>query len=112
MNPELVKQADGLHGHHHDGRKANQRQPEPKDEAKGDAAGPSLAESCAEVIALGRVMDHVRSPEETAFMAAAMKHVISKIFGEEQQQPGPPLVSDMEDGEAMDEAITGEAAGP
>ena len=59
MNPELVKQADSLHGHHHDGREANQRQPEPENEAEGNASGPSLAESCAQVVALRRVMDHV-----------------------------------------------------
>ena len=71
-------------------------------------AGPSLAESGAEVIALRRMMDYMRRPEKTAFMTAAMKYVVGEIFGEEQQHPGPPLVSDIEDGEAMNEAIADE----
>ncbi len=108
VNPELVKQADGLHGHHHDGWETNQRQPQPENEAERNAAGPRLAESGAEVITLRRMMDYMRSPEKTAFMATAMEDVVGEIFGEEQEHPGPPLVSDMEDGEAMDEAIAGE----
>lgn len=51
MDPELVEQTDGLHGEHHDGRKANQRQPQPEDE-RHEVAGPGLAQRCAQIVML------------------------------------------------------------
>src|SRR5262249_43244475 len=43
----------------------------------------------------------VRSPEQTAFMANAVEPVVSKVFGEKQNCPGPPLISDLENGKAV-----------
>src|SRR5689334_23810375 len=52
------------------------------------------------------MMHHMRSPEQPAFMAGAVKPVIGKVFGKKQNRPGPPLIADVEDGEAMDSCIS------
>src|SRR5438445_271987 len=52
------------------------------------------------------MMDHVQSPEQAAFVAGAMEHIISKVFRKKQNGPGPPLISDIEDGEAMNGGIS------
>ena len=51
VDPELVQQADGLHGEDHDGLKADEGHPEPEDESK-KAAGPGLAQRGGEVVTL------------------------------------------------------------
>src|ERR1041385_5958324 len=52
------------------------------------------------------MMHHMRSPEKPAFMAGAMKPVIREVFSKKQNGPGPPLIPNVEDGEAMDRAIS------
>ena len=59
VNPELVKQTHGLHGHDGEGRKAQQRQPEPEQKRAGQRTCPSLAQSGAEIILRRRMMDYV-----------------------------------------------------
>src|SRR5579864_4047455 len=51
------------------------------------------------------MMHHVRGPEQPAFVAGAVKPVIGEVFSEKQNGPGPPLISDIENGEAMDSGI-------
>src|ERR1051326_180794 len=52
------------------------------------------------------MMHHMRSPEKPALMAGAMKPVIREVFSKKQNGPGPPLIPNVEDGEAMDRAIS------
>src|SRR5262245_24404265 len=107
MNPELVEQADGLHGHDHDWREADERQPQPEDE-RHETASPGLAQGRAQVKALRRMVDDMRSPEEPAFMADAVKPVVGEIFCKEYDGPGPPLIADVENGKAVDRGICAE----
>ena len=51
MNPELIQQANRLHGQHHHRRKADQWQPQPEDECH-EAAGPGLPQRRSQVVAL------------------------------------------------------------
>src|SRR5579883_917008 len=108
MNPELIEQADGLHGHDHHWLEANQGQPEPKDERKREPARPRLPQRGAQVIALGRMMHDVRCPEEAAFMAGAVRDVVAEIVGEEERNPGPPLVANVENSKPMYEGVKAE----
>jgi len=58
VDPELVEQADRLHGQHHHRRKSQPWEPHPEDPAR-ECSRPALAERGREVIALGGVMYHV-----------------------------------------------------
>ena len=83
VNPELVKQADGFHGHDHDGSEANDRQPHPEDETH-EASRPRLAKGGGQVVPLRRVVNDVGSPEETALVAYAVEPVIAEFVAEEE----------------------------
>src|SRR5262249_7609 len=72
----------------------------PEDET-GEASGPRLAQRGGKVVALRGVMDHVRGPEKTAFVAHAMEPVVAEFVAEEEQDPGPPLKADRKNGEPM-----------
>src|SRR5438046_9302003 len=48
------------------------------------------------------MMDHMRGPEQPALVADAVEPVVGKVIGEKEQKPGPPLIADFEDCEAMD----------
>src|SRR6185312_15109757 len=102
MDPELVKQADGLHGHDHHRRKTGQRHPQPEN-PRHRSAGPGLAQCSAKVVPLRRMMHHVRCPEETALMAGAMEPVITEIVSKEDEHPRPPCPSHMKQSELIDE---------
>src|SRR5215469_14376200 len=56
-------------------------------------------------------MDHVRSPEETALVAGAVKPVIAEVVGTKGQDPGPPLVAYLEYRESMHPGKQGEDHG-
>jgi len=96
VNPELVQQADGFHGHDHDGWETDYGKPKPENEAH-KAAGPGLAQRRGEVIALRGVMYNVGGPEEAALMADAVKPVVAELVAKKEQAPRPPLEADVED---------------
>src|SRR5215472_692964 len=54
------------------------------------------------------MMDDVRGPEQSAFVADAMEPVVGKILSKKQNSPGPPLVSNLENGKAVDRGICAE----
>src|SRR5208282_964257 len=90
----------------HDGGKTKDGQPNPEDETH-EAAGPGLPERGGEVIALGGVVHDVRSPEETALVADAVKPVVAELIPEKKQEPSPPLVANGEDGETVEVSENG-----
>src|SRR5579864_8642810 len=51
------------------------------------------------------MMHNVRSPEQPAFVAGTVEPVIGEVFRKKQNGPGPPLIADVEDGEAMNGGI-------
>src|ERR1700751_438235 len=99
VNPELVEQADGFHGHDHHRSEADNGQPEPENEAH-KAAGPGLAQSGRQVVALGRVMHHMRGPEQAALVAGAVEPVVAEFIAEKEQRPSPPLESNVKNRKA------------
>ncbi len=54
-----------------------------------DAAKPTLPDGDAQVVLIWRMMDDVKIPEKTDFVAKAMKPVISKIVNKDEQNPSP-----------------------
>src|SRR6185312_7274951 len=52
------------------------------------------------------MMHHMRCPEKPALMAGAVKPVICEVFSKKQNAPRPPLISNVEDSEAMDCTIS------
>ena len=96
VDPELVKQADRLHGHHHQGIKAQQGQPDPEEKSSAQKAGPGLAQGGGEIVALGGVVIDMGGPEKPAFVAEAVEDIVGEIFQKEQQNPAPPHNLDIE----------------
>ena len=47
------------------------------------------------------MVNYVRSPKQAAGMAGTVIPVISAVVSEEGQQPGPPLIADVEEREAV-----------
>ena len=84
VNPELVQETDGAHGHDHSWGEADQRHPQPEDETH-EATGPGLAERGGEVITLGRMVNNMRGPEETASVTDAVVPVVGAVVGEKHQ---------------------------
>src|ERR1700674_1665301 len=110
MNPELVEEADRLHGHDHHRRKTDDGQPDPEHKA-GEGAGPRLPQRGRQVVALRRMMHDVRCPEETAFVADAVEPVVAEFIAEKEQDPGPRLKADREKRETMQPGQDGELYG-
>src|SRR5215472_7003388 len=107
VNPELIKQADRFHGQDHHRSEAYDGQPQPEQEAH-ESAGPGLTQCGRKVITLRGMMHHVRGPEEAALVAHSMEPVIAELVAEEEQNPRPPLVPDVKDGEAREPCEDGE----
>src|SRR6476660_10646924 len=101
MDPELVKQADRLHGQHHHWPEANQGEPGPEYPAD-ERARPALAQGGRQVVSLGRVMHYMRRPEQPALMARAVEPVVAEFVAEEKQPPHPPLIAERENPETID----------
>ena len=48
-------------------------------------------------------MHDVGRPEQPALVAGAMKPVVAELIAEKEQQPDPPLISEIKNPEAIDE---------
>src|ERR1700730_6417984 len=47
------------------------------------------------------MMDEVRGPEEPALLADAVEPVVAELVAEKEKDPSPPLVANVENGEAV-----------
>ena len=68
---------------------SQKRQPEPEDKGV-ERPGPGLPQSRAQVVVLTAMMHHMRSPEHSGSMAHSVEDIITQVFQEEEDEPGPP----------------------
>src|SRR5258707_9478204 len=77
VNPELVEQADRLHGHDHHRRESDDGQPNPEDET-GEGAGPRLAQRGGEVVSLWEGVQYSRPQDEAALESGSAETMVGE----------------------------------
>lgn len=91
VDPELIDQIKPVHYQKHPRGKPEQYYRRIKHPANRPAE-PALADRDAQIILLARVVNDVKIPKQTRFVARTVKNVIREIIDEKQDHPAPPRI--------------------